>query len=72
MQFIVLGDFNFLRINFRLMYSDATGHKFLATVKDCSFTQHVDFPTNILGNTLDLIFISEPNLEIEVGDLVWC
>ena len=54
------------------MYSDATGHKFLATVKDCSFTQHVDFPTNILGNTLDLIFISEPNLEIEVGDLVWC
>ena len=47
---LILGDFNF-HVNTDLLHH----YKFKMTYNELNLTQHVNFPTHIHGNTLDLI-----------------
>ena len=49
---ILCGDFN-LHIN---KPDDPDGQRFISTMDSYGYTQHVNFPTHMNGNTLDLIF----------------
>ena len=52
---LVLGDFN-IHVN---TPEEASARKFLETISAFDFNQHVNFPTHLLGNTLDLIITRE-------------
>ena len=70
----ILGDFNFREINWASWTTshstESTEAKFIDTVKDCFYHQHIDKPTRRRGNDtpsqLDLIFTDE---EMHVTDV---
>ena len=70
----IIGDFNFKDINWSSWTTnhgeDSKEAKFIETVKDCFFHQHIDEPTRRRGNDtpsqLDLIFSDE---EMQVTDV---
>ena len=64
-----IGDFNLPGIDWNMLHSDNPGENvFLKVVQDRFLTQHVDFPTQDSGNTLDLVLSSTPELVHSVQD----
>ena len=63
---VVVGDFNFPGIRWGTGGSDAKGRAFLDTLEDNYMVQHVEEPTHISGNVLDLIISNDANLIQEV------
>ena len=63
---ILVGDFNYPGINWELMSSNSAAQDFFDVVCDKFLTQHVDFPTHISGNTLDLVLTNVPNRILNV------
>ena len=64
-----IGDFNLPGIDWNMLHSDNPGENvFLKVVQDRFLTQHVDFPTQDSGNTLDLVLSSTPELVLSVQD----
>jgi hypothetical protein len=65
-----MGDFNHPYIDWQLLQAATPGSEFLELTQDCFLTQHVQQPTHIQGNILDLILTSEPDMveEIEVRE----
>ena len=66
--YIICGDLNFPDIRWTTGCSGAKGRKFLETIHDKFFTQHVEMAMHNSGNILDLILSSEDNLVSEVED----
>ena len=72
----IVGDFNFKDINWETWTTphglDSKEQKFIDTVKDCFFFQHIQGATRKRGNdepsTLDLILTDE---EMQVSDVTW-
>ena len=60
--FIAVGDFNYPGIRWEMGRSDARGRAFYDAVEDRHFSQHVDEPTHISGNILDLVLSSDENV----------
>ena len=48
---------------------DSVDKAFLASCNDGFLTQHVDFPTHISGNTLDLVLSTDPDV---IGEIRSC
>ena len=67
---VVLGDFN-IHIH---DYTDNDCVLFLSTMEALGFDQHIQKPTHVRGNTLDLIFTSTSNkleiAEVDVGTFI--
>ena len=62
---VLIGDFNYPDINWRLRESGNQGSEFLDLVNDCFLSQHVKEPTRG-KNILDLIFSTEPSMITDV------
>ena len=61
-DYVVIGDFNYPGIRWASGGSDAKGRAFYDVIEDNYMIQHVDEPTHINGNILDLIISREDNL----------
>ena len=62
-NYLFVGDFNFPSIDWQQMACpDTVSKSFLNACNNKFLTQHVDFPTHIAGNTLDLVMSSNPDL----------
>ena len=56
-------------IDWDRMYSDKAGERVMLDVlQGCFWTQHVDFPTHVDGNQLDVVLSSSPELVAGVSD----
>ena len=67
---IILGDFNYSDIDWKLLDSESHSKSFLETVQDCFLHQHVDFPTREISGTMpDLVFSSSLNSVVSVQDV---
>lgn len=64
-QVLIVGDFNFPKIEWESLDSDNDGRQFLDLVLDCFLFQHVDTPTRA-NNILDLVFTSEEGMVEDV------
>jgi hypothetical protein len=65
---MVIRDFNMPEINFSTGETTARSRNFLEAVDDALLVQHVDFPTHIKGNCLDLVLSNIPEQIIEVSE----
>ena len=65
-RFVAVGDFNFPGIRWATGGSDAKGRAFHDIIEDNYLVQHVDEPTHISGNVLDLIISNEADVVREV------
>ena len=65
-DFVLVGDFNYPRINWQNRSSDGRGSDFLEVVERNFISQHVEGGTHKGGNKLDLILASAENLVIDV------
>ena len=65
-NYILVGDFNFPGIKWEMGGSDAKGRAFYDTIEDMHMTQHVEEPTHISGNLLDLVISSDENMVRDV------
>ena len=61
-KFVIVGDFNYPGIRWTTGGSDAKGRPFYETVTERCMTQHVEIPTHISGNVLDLVLSSDEEL----------
>ena len=59
---VLLGDFNFPGIRWGPGCSDARGRPFYEACSEVFLTQHVEGPTHLSGNTLDLVLSSDPGM----------
>ena len=69
---LFIGDFNFPSVNWDSLTSDRSSEAFVECTTENGFTQLVDFPTHIRGNTLDLVLANHPEniLSVEsIGNL---
>ena len=66
---IILGDFNFPKIDWKTLTSNNKGRRFLETLEDMFMTQIIDFPTHSRGNILDLALLNRPESLISVTDI---
>ena len=64
-QVLIMGDFNFPKINWDLLDADSQSSEFLNLVQDCFLFQHVRIPTRS-DNILDLVFTSEEGMVDDV------
>ena len=65
---VILGDFNFPGIKWSAGSADSRGRPFLDACADAFLTQHVEGPTHLSGNTLDLVLSSNPSM---IQDVSW-
>ena len=65
---VLIGDFNYPRINWTNMTADKKSKLFLDTVQDKLLYQYVDFSTHIAGNTLDLVLSNNSDLVVGVEE----
>ena len=61
-RFVIVGDINFPGIRWATGGSDARGRAFYETVEDGYMIQHVEEPTHISGNLLDLVISSDEDV----------
>ena len=61
---VLIGDFNYPRINWTNMTADKKSKLFLDTVQDKLLYQYVDFSTHIAGNTRDLVLSNNSDLGV--------
>ena len=61
-RFVIVGDFNYPGIRWATGGSDAKGRAFYDSIEDIHMTQHVDEPTHISGNLLDLVLSSNDDI----------
>ena len=61
-DYVVIGDFNFPGIRWASGGSDAKGRAFYDELEDNFMMQHVDEPTHINGNILDLVITRDEDL----------
>ena len=59
---LLIGDFNYPGIDWRNGSSCARGRQFYEACEDAFLQQHVDGPTHIKGNTLDLVLTNHPGI----------
>ena len=59
---LILGDFNYPGIRWSTGGSDAKSREFLEVVEDEYMSQHVDGPTHINGNVLDLVITRDDEM----------
>ena len=59
---LILGDFNFPGIRWSTGGSDAKSREFFEVLEDQYMTQHVDGPTHINGNVLDLVITRDDEI----------
>src|ERR1700690_179145 len=62
---VLIGDFNYPDVNWKLRDSGTHGSEFLELINDCFLCQHVKEPTRG-KNVLDLVFSTEPSMVTEV------
>ena len=61
-KFILIGDFNFPGVRWATGGSDSKSRAFYEVLVERGLTQHVDVPTHISGNILDLLISSDEEL----------
>ena len=61
-KFLLVGDFNYPGIRWMTGGSDAKSRAFHETLVEKGLTQHVDVPTHISGNILDLLISSDDDM----------
>ena len=67
---ILIGDFNFPKINWSLeVGSDQKSRNFLDIIDETQLTQLVDFPTHVKGNILDLVLTNVPEKILNIDCL---
>ena len=59
---LILGDFNYPGIRWSTGGSDAKSREFFEVMEDEYMTQHVDGPTHINGNVLDLVITRDDEM----------
>jgi hypothetical protein len=63
---VFFGDFNLPTIDWEAGVARGRAEELLEAVQDKSMEQHVDFPTQVKGNTLDLVITNIPERVSEV------
>ena len=63
---LLIGDFNFAGVNWETGSCNAKGRDFYNACEDAFLFQHVNVPTHIHGNILDLVLSSEQGMVREV------
>ena len=66
---VILGDFNFSKINWDTLRGDAKSTPFLDVLNDKFISQLIDFPTHKSGTMPDLLLTDCPNLILEVKNV---
>ena len=71
-EVVVVGDFNLPKIDWERSYTPIPGERVVLDVILGKFwQQHVDFPTHVSGNTLDLVLSREGWLLEQTGQGGW-
>ena len=65
---VLIGDFNFPKIDWDNKTSDNSSKEFLDKVNEKLLDQMVYFPTHKAGNILDLVLTNNPNIVLSVED----
>jgi len=66
---ILVGDFNLPGIDWEIHSATGKGKNFTEIVQNKLLVQHVDFPTHVKGNILDLVITNMPESVLNVEDI---
>ena len=66
---IIIGDFNFPKIDWKFQTSEQKSANFLQRTIECEYNQMVEFKTHIRGNLLDLVLTKNPENIVNIEQL---